>query len=165
MLTASFLCDRELEEAGLSLRWLRCDGQERKNLKGMIQTGGYYGCDYCPAKGENMHSARMYPFDCCHGLARRTTDGCRDIALNLEQLDTDGREGIQVYSPLLDVPGFDYVFGVPLDSMHNSDEVQWSTLCIRNKNSNFSLSTTTNNGQFLHAGHVQKDDGVALHSS
>jgi hypothetical protein len=69
-----------------------------------------------------LHGAVRYPHSTCHGVPRRTTEGCRYIAEHLEELSLEDRQGIEDKSSLFDFEGFDYVHGVVLDSMHNTDE-------------------------------------------
>ena len=84
----------------------------------MTTCGGQYGCDYCVCKGKRQFQKQTYPFSSSHGLPRRTTESCREIADHLHDLDLDGKVGIQQKSPLLDLPNFDFVRDVVIGKLN-----------------------------------------------
>ncbi len=113
---------RQLEEAGLTLRFLRADGLERKRLRCFVAPSGKWSCDYCKTKGVRIGNTTYYPFSDCHGEVRRTTEGTRYISEHLLELTEEERAGVRGRTPLLDIPNFDVIWNVPLDSMHTMDE-------------------------------------------
>ena len=113
---------QELAEAGMTLRLLRGDGVERKRLRCFVACCGKRSCDFCKAPGVRVRNVTYYPFESSHGKERRTTEGTRYIAGHLLELTEEERAGVRGSSPLLDIPNFDMVWSVPLDSMHTVDE-------------------------------------------
>jgi len=96
------------------------DGLERKKLRGMVSTGGYYGCDWCPSRGEkhSINEGVHYPLSGIQPV-RRSNDDVRQLVANPRALASESlREGVVAASPLLRLPYFDIIEDIPLDPMH-----------------------------------------------
>jgi hypothetical protein len=118
----------DLKRAGCRLKLIVSDGLEQNALRGLISTGGFYGCGWCTTKGVTADARRVhYPWEECHFAPRNMEDWRNlfegdgedyfdgDAAL---EASVDIRQGVNRYTPLLQIPNFNLVTQVPLDSLH-----------------------------------------------
>ena len=116
---------RDMDQAGVRLRFLRADSKERKTLRAMQSTGAKFGCDFCEQKGIYTHRKVVFPYGGHIGAIRRTNESCRQQgaeALAIGVKKTDHVKGVKGISPLLELEDFDMIKNLPMDSFHNVDE-------------------------------------------
>ena len=107
------------------------DGLEQNRLRGMIATGGFWGCARCKTKGTTLKKGTVYyPMSeiCPHKKTHEMWVAMfRDhgewfpggeVHPKYKGITKDVRCGIDRRSPLLDLPGFDIVEGVRMDALH-----------------------------------------------
>lgn len=83
-----------------------CDTPARPFIKKCKGHGGFYACERCEIRGKTINKKRIYPNINSRRLTKRSFKNQRQVEHHL------GR------SPLLDIPNFDPVRSVFLDSMH-----------------------------------------------
>jgi len=112
---------------GMKLDLIVCDAPVRAKIRRFLNHNGYFGCEYCYAKGEFSGGVR-WPFHGSKGMKLRTSKQTAAIAKRAQREKfkkvkiTDKRDlfqGVKSHSPLLDVPGFDLIRDIPVEYMHN----------------------------------------------
>jgi len=87
---------------------LICDSPARSFLKCVKGHGGFYACERCVVKGVSVAHKRVYPqIDCMK----------RTVQSFLLQSDKEHHLP-DITTPLLEIPNFDVIKSVPLNSMH-----------------------------------------------
>jgi len=90
-------------------------GRKRKKLRGMVNTGGYCGCDWCPSRGgkHSINGGVHYPLSGIQPV-RRSNDDVRQMVANPRALANESlREGVVAASRLLRLPYFDIIEDIP----------------------------------------------------
>jgi hypothetical protein len=112
---------------GLKLNYIVCDAPVRAKLRKFLNHNGYFGCEYCYAKGEFSGGVR-WSFQSSKGMKLRTAKQTAAIAKRADRDKfkavkvgdkRDLFQGVKSYSPLLDVPGFNIIHDIPVEYMHN----------------------------------------------
>ncbi len=118
-------------DAEAILELLLADGKERKIAKGMVQTRAFYSCDFCLAKGNHIpdpddpedhrpENKRGIFYGVKYQYCPRRTEASilEDAAVAAE---TGNSHGVKKKTQLSRLPGFNYVWKVPFDPMHQMD--------------------------------------------
>ncbi|XP_075742920.1 uncharacterized protein LOC142796363 [Rhipicephalus microplus] len=95
------------------------DAPARAAVLNMKQFNGYYGCSFCHHKGVYISGSLKYPLlkDGHEPEPRTDATFRRDMEVSLESGEPS--HGIKGFSPLARLPGFDLVWSVCPDYMHN----------------------------------------------
>ncbi|KAL1467495.1 hypothetical protein MTO96_042135, partial [Rhipicephalus appendiculatus] len=95
------------------------DAPARAAVLNMKQFNGYYGCSFCHHKGVYFSGSLKYPLSKDGHMPEPRTDATfrKDMEVSLESGEPS--HGIKGFSPLARLPGFDLVWSVCPDYMHN----------------------------------------------
>ena len=129
---------REILGEGLVLVRLPADGKERKLARGMTATGSYWSCEFCLAPGNAIPDkddatdtrpkvAGIFYSSKYQHCEERTPANLELLVQEVEaaasstQKKPNHVKGVKQRSPLMNMPGFDVIWGLPYDSLHQLD--------------------------------------------
>ena len=97
------------------------DAPKRAEMRCFKQFNAYYGCDVCTEKATRLGKGcvMVYPVrDVIRMADLRTHGDTAHIARNIEDFSLDERRGVKGPSPLLRLPGFDIIYSMLPEYMH-----------------------------------------------
>ncbi|XP_070206499.1 uncharacterized protein [Littorina saxatilis] len=96
-----------------------CDAVPRAMLQNFKQFNGRHGCGYCTHPGDGRGHARVYPITPANTFDERTHQETMQHVETVLDSTEDSVCGVKGPSPLILLPGFDIVKGVPPEYMHS----------------------------------------------
>ena len=118
-------------DADVRIRLLIADAPKRAEIRCIVASTAYFGCDLCEQKATNIvnpnpkktGAKRAWPDFEDADVVNRTHDNLLDRAQSaLAGLGASDNAGVKGRSPLFDLRGFDVVEAMPQEMMHAGAE-------------------------------------------